>query len=293
VRVIVTGVRGMLGQDLRPRLARAGFEVVGLDKNQLDITRWESVLRSFESILPDLAINCAAYTEVDRAESNLEIALAVNRDGARHLARICRRLGIPLIHLSTDYVFDGNSEQPYREDDTADPINFYGLSKWQGEEAIRKELPSHLIVRTSWLYGAHGHNFVKTILKLAREKEEIRVVADQSGCPTWTGDLAEAIISMAGRVQEYSNDINWGTYHFCGAGRTTWYGFAEAIVDEGRRRETLRAIRILPVSSSDYPTAARRPRWSVLDCQKVGLNFNITPRPWQQGLIGMIAELFY
>jgi dTDP-4-dehydrorhamnose reductase len=146
---------------------------------------------------PDLVINCAAYTAVDRAENESDQAFAVNRDGAAHLARACNTLRVPLIHISTDYVFDGQADRPYREDDATRPLGVYGLSKWQGEEAVRRHLTEHLIVRTAWLFGVHGHNFVKTILRLAREREELSVVADQHGCPTWTGDLAEALVTMA------------------------------------------------------------------------------------------------
>jgi len=283
----------MLGQDLRPRLERAGFQVFGLDvigsaPAHLDITRAEKILPLFKNLAPALVINCAAYTAVDRAESAPDLAQAVNQGGAGHLADACRDLGIPLLHLSTDYVFDGQSRLPYREDDPVNPLNVYGLTKWQGEEAIRSRLAAHLIVRTSWLYGVHGQNFVKTILRLAPEKEELRVVADQCGCPTWTGDLAEALIVMARRIRDGRDAINWGTYHFCGAGWTTWHGFAQAIVQEAQRRD----VRVLPITTPDYPTPARRPGWSVLDCQKIGVFFNITPRPWREGLADMLRELF-
>jgi dTDP-4-dehydrorhamnose reductase len=281
----------MLGQDLRPRLQSAGFEVIGPEHSHLDITRPEQILLLFKNLAPALVINCAAYTAVDRAESEPDRARAVNQEGAGHLAEACRELGIPLLHLSTDYVFDGMANLPYQEDDPVNPLNVYGLTKWQGEEAIRFRLAAHLIVRTSWLYGVHGHNFVKTILKLAQEKEELRVVADQYGCSTWSGDLAEALVVMARHLRDGSGGINWGTYHFCGAGWTTWHGFAQAIVEEAQRRDLVQYIRVVPIPTPDYPTPARRPRWSVLDCQKIGSFFHVTPRPWRQGLADMLREL--
>jgi len=285
----------MLGQDLCPRLVRAGFEVIGMDVAapepfRLDITQPEEVRRFFETFIPDLAINCAAYTAVDKAESEVEQAFAVNHQGAAQLAEACRRLGSFLVHLSTDYVFDGEAKQPYGEEAPAHPINVYGLSKWQGEEAIRARLPRHLIVRTAWLFGVHGHNFVKTILRLAREREELRVVNDQFGCPTWTGDLADALVTLTRHIQAERTAINWDTYHFCGGGQTTWHGFAQAIVEEGRRWEPLRAACVLPIST--YPTPARRPHSSVLDCRKIKAFFNITPQPWRQGLVAMLTKLY-
>ncbi|MBM4294090.1 MAG: dTDP-4-dehydrorhamnose reductase [Deltaproteobacteria bacterium] len=298
MRVAVIGSLGMLGQDLIPRLEKAGFEAIGLDllgsgSSRLDITQPEAVLSLLKTLSPELVINCAAYTAVDQAESEPEKAMAVNRDGPAHVADACAALAIPLVHLSTDYVFDGRLNRPYREDDPAHPLNAYGWSKWQGEEAIRSRLPAHLIIRTSWLYGVHGHNFVKTILRKARAGEDLRVVADQFGSPTWTGDLADALVAMTKGIQTEGPAVKWGTYHFCGGGYTTWHGFAQAIVDEAHRRGRLGAVRVSPVSSAEFQGPARRPPWSVLDCRKAAAAFNLTPRPWRQGLRDMLAELFH
>lgn len=294
MKIAVIGSLGMLGQDVLRRLEDGGFSVTGFSRPELDITKSKQVESCLTALGPDLVINCAAYTAVDRAESEQDVAFAVNRHGSAYLADACTNLRIPLIHLSTDYVFDGRAERPYLEDDPASPLGVYGLSKWQGEEAIRSRLAEHLIVRTAWLFGAHGHNFVKTILGLARKQEELRVVADQHGCPTWTGDLAQALVTMAVRIRENRLRVQWGTYHFCAAGRTTWHGFSQAIVEEASKskRETLCTVRIVPVSSTDYPTAAKRPRWSVLHCNKVGEVFQIFPRPWQEGLTAMLDELY-
>jgi dTDP-4-dehydrorhamnose reductase len=297
MRVAVVGSRGMLGQDLCPDLEKAGYEAIGLDllgqgPSRLDITQPESVLPVLKTLNPEMVINCAAYTAVDRAESEPEKALAVNRDGAANLAEACKVLAIPLVHLSTDAVFDGLLQRPYREDDPANPINAYGWSKWLGEEAIRSRLPAHLIVRTSWLYGVHGHNFVKTILQKALAGEALRVVADQYGSPTWTGDLAEALVAMVRAIQKNRGAVNWGTYHFCGGGHTSWHGLAQAVVDEAHQIGRLGAVRVAPISTSDYGGATRRTPWSVLDCRKTEVAFNLAARPWRQGLRDMLSELF-
>lgn len=292
MKVLVTGSLGMLGQDLMARLERPGFAVIGLDLPELDITGSAEVFTRLNTIKPNLVINCAAYTAVDKAESEPDKAFAVNRDGSAYLADACSRLGIPLLHLSTDYVFDGKAKQPYREDAPTNPLSVYGQSKFDGEEAVRSRLTEHLIVRTAWLYGVHGHNFVKTILRLAREREELKVVSDQYGCPTWTGDLAEALVAMAGQIHENQKLIQWGTYHFCGGAPTTWYEFAQAIVKQGRLRENMRAVRVLPIPTSNYPTPAQRPRWSVLECNKIQRDFHIRQRPWKEALEAMFGELY-
>jgi dTDP-4-dehydrorhamnose reductase len=297
MKVIVIGSQGMLGQDLRTQLMLDGFEVIGLDVAasepfSLDITQPENMLDSFKKLHPQLIINCAAYTAVDRAESEPAKAFAVNRDGAANLANACKHLNIPLVHLSTDYVFDGESNRPYQEDDQANPWNVYGLSKWHGEEAIRTDCPLYIILRVSWLFGLHGSNFVKTILRLAREKEELRVVADQIGCPTWTGHVANALMTIAQKIEQAPHNIDWGTYHFCGKNQTSWYGFAQSIIEEGRRYERLLTERVIPISTSEFLTPARRPKWSVLSCKKIGLAFQINLQPWQQGLKTMLFDYY-
>ncbi len=290
-QVLVIGAYGMLGRDLVQALEKSGFTPVGWDLDHIDITKFADVQAKLPYAGADVVINCAAYTAVDRAETETDPAFAVNRDGVAHLAESCAALQIPLIHISTDYVFDGNADRPYREDDPANPIGVYALSKWQGEQALRQRLTQHLIVRTAWLYGIHGHNFVKTILKLASEREEIRVVADQHGGPTWTMDLAVALVEMVRRIISDRSVVPWGTYHFCGGGQTTWHGFAEAIVALGRRWQNLQIQRVVPITTAEYPLPARRPPWSVLDCGKISTSFGITPRPWQDALEAMMQEL--
>ncbi|MEN6441328.1 MAG: dTDP-4-dehydrorhamnose reductase [Syntrophobacter sp.] len=292
-RAIVFGSGGMLGREAVACLKQAGFEVDAPRRPAVDILRPESIRAVLEQ--PDgrkgLVINCAAYTAVDRAESEPEAAFAVNRDGPANLARECLRLGLPLVHISTDYVFDGNSVTPYREEDAASPINVYGRSKWEGEEAVRLNLADHIIVRTSWLYGAQGANFVKTMLRLGREREVLTVVSDQHGCPTWTGDLAECIARIAVEIASQPGNVDWGTYHFCGKGITTWYDFARTIIEQGRKWEFLKVTEVKPVPTSSYPTPAARPQWSVMDCRKIGEKFGIFPPPWETSLTRMLQEL--
>ncbi len=279
--ILVIGHRGMLGRDLLVRLQASGFAPVGLDLGEIDITRAPDVDTALGHHRPFLVINCAAYTAVDKAEKEPELAFAVNRTGPENLAVACRRHHLPLIHISTDYVFDGKANQPYKEDDPANPLSVYGHSKWEGEQTVRTHLPEHLIVRTAWLYGIHGNSFVKAIRRLAGEREELRVVADQYGSPTWTGDLSGALTAVAMRVLADADRTTWGTYHFCNAGQTTWYDFARLIVDYARRQGPVKAERVVPITSAEYPLLTPRPSYSVLDCSKIARLFGITPRPWE------------
>jgi len=272
-------------------LLQAKLSVIGVDKLELDITESDTTFSFLKNADPELVINCAAYTAVERSEIETDLAFAVNRNGSANLAGACQYLGIPLVHISTDYVFDGNSERPYREDDPVNPINVYGQSKWEGEEAIRSQLNEHLIIRTAWLYGVHGQNFVKTIKKLVNERENMRVVTDQYGCPTWTKDLVEAIGVIVNRILEDKKKIQWGTYHYCGRGYTTWYAFAIAIIEEIQNQAPVKVTSVTPVNSSEYPTPICRPVNSALDCRKISINFGIQTHPWKESLKKMVHEL--
>src|SRR5215510_10195801 len=250
MKVLVLGHQGMLARELVPCLVEAGFTVVSRGRPEVDITQPTSIRQALVDAQPDMLINAAAYTAVDQAETEPEAALAVNRDGVAHLAVLCREGGIPLLHVSTDYVFDGSASRPYCEDDLAAPLGVYGRSKWEGEEAVRSCHQEHVIVRTAWLYGRHGHNFVKTMLRLAQEREVLRVVDDQYGCPTWSRELAEALVTMCHGIGQGKALVPWGTYHFCGAGRTTWYGFARAIIEEAKAFEPLCVREIVPIPTT-------------------------------------------
>jgi dTDP-4-dehydrorhamnose reductase len=256
----------------------------------LDVTDAEAVRRAVEQYAPDVVVNAAAYTAVDRAESEPEAAFAVNRDGAAHCAEACAVAGIPLIHFSTDYVFDGTKGAPYTEDDAPNPLGVYGASKLVGEEAVRDRLDTHVILRTSWVFSAHGHNFVKTMLRLCRERDVLRVVADQHGNPTAARDLALAALRIARRAVT-ADRAAWGTYHLAGTPATTWHGLAEAVVAEARPHGPVRAERVEAIPTSDYPTPARRPADTRLDGERIERSWGIAPPDWRDALAQVVAEL--
>ncbi|MGQ3031182.1 MAG: dTDP-4-dehydrorhamnose reductase, partial [Ferrovibrionaceae bacterium] len=227
---------------------------------------------------PGVVVNAAAYTAVDKAESDADQAFLVNRDGPAALARAAAAVGAPLIHVSTDYVFDGTKDGAYTEDDPVAPVSVYGRSKEAGERAVREAAERHVILRTAWVYSPFGNNFVKTMLRLGAEREELRVVADQRGCPTAAADIAAAIVRLAGA------DHGWGTYHYSGAGPTTWHGFAEAIFAGAAARGAKVPARVTAIGTADYPTPAVRPANSVLDCSRIDRVHGIVARNWREAL---------
>ena len=291
MRILVTGANGQLGWELSRRGGQAGLDIVSLNSAALDITDQTSIRRTIERHNLNLVINAAAYTGVDQAESEPELAFAVNRDGPAYLASACTELGIPLVHISTDYVFDGEKEGPYKETDPVSPLSIYGKSKAAGETEVRERLDQHVILRTAWLYGVHGHNFVKTMLQLGKERDLIQVVADQYGSPTYAADLGDTILRIVLKAKA-DGQINWGTYHYCGKGMTTWHGFAQAIFDLAGTHTSLRVKKIKPISTTDYPTPAKRPANSVLDCSLVERTFDVHPKPWRESLARMIEMMF-
>ncbi len=290
MKILVTGANGQLGWELCRKGIEEGFDIIPLDLPDFDITNRSEVNKAVGQAGASLVINAAAYTAVDEAESEPEHAFSVNRDGPANLASSCAENGTPLIHISTDYVFDGNKKGPYLETDTVSPLGVYGKSKADGEAEVRKRLRSHIILRTAWLYGVHGNNFVKTILRLAREKEVLRVVDDQYGCPTYAADMAEATLVIAARLRD-GNDIPYGTYHYCGQGVTTWHGFAEKIIESARHHVPLEVKTVKPITTEEYPTLTKRPGNSVLDCSQIQKHFGIHCKPWKEGLASMIKRL--
>jgi dTDP-4-dehydrorhamnose reductase len=289
-KLLVFGCGGQVGQALLRADLPRGFDVLGLGRAEADLTDASRLASVVETVRPDLVVNAGAYTAVDRAESEPDAAFACNRDGPANLAVVCARDELPLIHLSTDYVFDGNRTGAWREDDPTAPLGVYGASKLAGEEAIRERTDRHVIMRTAWVYSATGQNFVKTMLRLGDQRDELRIVADQTGCPTAAHEIARAIVVVAERLLADPVAAHYGTYHYCARGETTWYGFAEAIFRLARpyRRTT---PRLLPIATADYPTPARRPANSVLDCSRIERDYAVE-RPWWLGsLTAVIDEL--
>jgi dTDP-4-dehydrorhamnose reductase len=274
--ILVFGL-GQLGQNL----ARAGAErqvpLIALDRAQADITDPAAVRAAIAQARPDLVVNAAAYTKVDLAETESEAAFRVNEGGAAIVGEACA--GIPLVHISTDFVFDGAKSGPYVEDDPVAPLNVYGRSKAAGEQAIRRTSPRHVIIRSSWIFGEFGHNFLKTMLRLAATRDELRVVADQRGSPTSTRDLAAAILEIAPRLVAGA-DV-WGTYHFTGSGTTTWHGFASRIV-AAQAPLTGRNPPVTAITTAEFPSPARRPANSQLDCGRFERTFGFRGRPWTE-----------
>lgn len=262
-----------------------------MSRAMLDISQGEAVARAVRQLQPGLIINAAAYTHVDNAETRAEQAYAVNRDGVAYLAEAARLAGIPLLHISTDYVFSGAANVPYREADAVSPTGVYGASKQAGEEAVRSCLEQHLILRTSWVFGAHGHNFVKTMLRLARQCDALSVVSDQIGCPTYAGSIAEALLELAARHARGKN-LAWGLYHYGGQPACSWYDFAIEIFRQAETGGLLsRRPQVTPIRSAQYPTPARRPAWSVLDCKRFEKTFALGAPDWRRDLAGVLADL--
>lgn len=290
MKVLVTGAGGQVGCDLR-RTVPPGHTLAALGREELDVSDAAAVVAALTSYAPDLVINAAAYTAVDRAESEPERAARVNSDGPRNLARACSECGAGLFHLSTDYVFDGTATRPYREDDPASPLGVYGRTKWHGEQAVRACLANHLILRVAWVNGVSGRNFVKTMLRLGRERTTLSVVADQHGAPTFARAIAAALWTLAERLAT-GPAFPCGTYHYCGTPATTWHGFAEEVVRQARAYEALPVERVEPITTAQYPTAAPRPANARLDCSRIKATFGLSPPDWRADLADMLAELY-
>lgn len=294
MRLLLVGANGQLGWEIQRQSKLEGISVVEKDLPEFDMTDHSEVDNVVETNDVDIVINAAAYTAVDNAEKEPDIAYAVNREAPGYLAEACSTKRIPLIHISTDYVFDGKSsvaKEGYKESDTVSPIGIYGKSKVEGECRVREVLTSHIIIRTAWLYGVHGQNFVKTMLRLGKERERLRVVADQYGCPTYAADLASALLIICRKIQD-GNPISWGTFHYCGKGETSWHGLAEEIFSVAAKYDAFKVQDIQPITTTDYPTPAKRPPRSALNCTKIKECFDIEILPWRERLNQMISSLY-
>lgn len=282
-KFLIIGKNGQVGRSLTQKLTRSSHQVFATGSAELDITDKKAVFQTASTFRPDIIINAAAYTAVDKAESEPQRAYAVNRDGAGYLAEAAQTVEASLIHLSTDYVFDGLKKQPYAESDTANPQSVYGASKLAGEQAVLAACSRTIIVRTSWVFGTHGHNFVKTMLKLGSERDRLSIVGDQYGAPTCADDIADALIRIGLHASAQSE--GYGLYHYSGAPYVSWFEFAQAIFNAAAEQKILSPIPDLAqISTCDYPTPAKRPADSRLNTDKIQTAFGIPPSNWQAAL---------
>ena len=273
-KILIAGGNGQLAQSLLHHQDASSFHLIPLTRKNLDITNQQSIEKVIQIHMPDWMINTAAYTAVDQAEIEIEKAHQVNHHGANYIAKACEKHDIPLLHISTDYVFDGLSNAPYSEEDAVNPLNIYGKSKWLGEEAIRQSHPKHIILRVSSIFSAFGQNFFKTMLHLKRSKKTIQVVADQITCPTFAGDIAKAIFTII------SSPSIFGTYHFASTEFVSWHQFAEAILNQ----------KVVAASSHNMMHLAKRPSFSALDCRKIQSTFGIKQPSWHKALTQLLEN---
>ena len=286
-KILVTGANGQLGKELKDLASSfPQFDFIFLSRTDMPIHHFELVRIFFKSIKPAYCINCAAYTAVDRAEEEKDKAFQVNGEAVGVLAAICKEHNTKLIHISTDYVFDGNASEPYKEETITNPQSVYGASKLEGEKQALLLNPDVIIIRTSWLYSSHGKNFVKTMMRLMSEKNDISVVSDQIGSPTYAGDLAEVILQIIDNCQLSNEKCIPGIYHFSNVGVISWFNFATAI-----KELTQSSNKINSISSAEYPTAAKRPAYSVLDNSKIQKTFNIKSKDWRSSLKSCIEKI--
>jgi dTDP-4-dehydrorhamnose reductase len=289
--ILVAGKTGQLARSLAEEGRLRGVPLIAQGRRHLDLADAGSVDRAVAAAAPRAIINAAAYTAVDQAEAEPALAFALNRDGAARLAAAAARRGVPFIHVSTDYVFDGTKDAPYREDDAPSPLGVYGRSKLEGERAVRDACPAGVVVRTSWLYSRYGRNFLTTMLQFGETREVVRVVDDQHGAPTAARDLARAILDLVERMNgAHGQGYAAGLYHLTARGETTWHGFAAAIFSGWARRGG-RVPRLQPITTGDYPTVARRPTNSRLDCGKIERAFGLRLPVWQDALESCLDEI--
>lgn len=292
-RILLTGVNGQVGFELQRTLAPLG-EVIAMTRQEMDLADPASIITALNKYQPTIIVNPAAYTAVDKAETDIEQAMAINAHAPKVLAEWAAQHKALLVHYSTDYVFDGRKEAAYIESDIANPQSVYGRSKWLGEEAIRTATPHHLILRTSWVFGAHGNNFLKTILRLAKERDSLNIVADQFGAPTSAALIASISAQILQRYIVSAHNFDYGTYHLCASGETTWCDYARFVVQQAEKNALalkLSSSAIQPIPTSAYPLPAPRPTNSRLDCSKLTSCFGLSMPHWQQGVTDVMAQL--
>ncbi len=292
MKILIAGAQGQVGSELVVQTKAKGHEVFAFGSKQLNIADAQQVMQIAEKMKPDVIINAAAYTAVDKAESEQELAYAVNATGAENLALACKQLDIPLLHISTDYVFDGDKGSSYNEEDPATPIGVYGASKLQGDEKIIEIWPKHIILRVSWVFAQQGNNFVHTMLRLAEQRDELSIVDDQYGAPTSAVAISQCLLAIMNHSSFNQSNCPWGSYHLQSEPGVTWYQFAQEIFAQAKHLGLInKEMRLKPIPSSDYPTPVTRPANSKLDGSKLLHTFGITPAIWQADLHEILTQL--
>ena len=288
MKILVLGCKGQLGRCLNDQLKGTDHEVIYTSREQIDIADFEVTKSKILEFSPDLIINATAYTAVDKAEEDQKTANLINHLAVKNIADICNQLECWLIHVSTDYVFDGNTKIPYKEDDQTNPQGAYGETKLNGELAIQSSGCKHIIIRTAWVFSEYGNNFLKTMLRLGAERDELSIVGDQIGCPTYAQDIARSIVEIVPQLNSRKdNDI----YHYCGDQPCSWYDFANAIFDQAMTNNLKIPSIVNSIETSAYPTPAKRPAFSVLDCSKIENEFGVLLSNWQEGIRQVIRKL--
>ncbi|HEY2566098.1 MAG TPA: dTDP-4-dehydrorhamnose reductase [Candidatus Aquirickettsiella sp.] len=288
-KILLTGANGQLGNEIINLTKNVSLKLYPVTRTQLNITNLAQIEYVLSTVKPKYIINAAAYTAVDKAEKESELAFSINAFGVKNLAKIAQKYNIPLLHISTDYIFDGQKKNAYSEEDEAQPLSIYGQSKLSGENFLRDIWCKHIILRVSWVFGAFGNNFVKTIIRLASERNELRIITDQKGAPTYAGDIAQALLKIIECLDKGQTD--WGTYHYTGTPPLSWYEFAKKIVNEAKQHQQFILKEIIPITASEYSSIALRPFNSELACQKITQTFNIKPNNWSDGLYKVIKIL--
>lgn len=290
MRIVVTGQEGQIVRSLIERAQGGAAQIIAVGRPELDLAAPEGIAKAIAAACPDVVISAAAYTAVDRAEAEPDLARRINVEGARAVAAAASSLSVPVIHLSTDYVFDGGKDGPWREDDATGPLGVYGRTKLAGEQAVAEAAPDHVIIRTAWVYGPFGTNFVKTMLRLAQDRGEVRVVADQIGNPSCSLDIADGLLRIASRLVESDRPELRGIFHMAGAGETSWADFAEAIFQHSSTCGGPSAT-VARIATTEFPTPATRPANSRLDCGKLNQAYGIALPPWRGVLPEVVARL--
>lgn len=282
-KFLITGSKGQVGYCLVQQLTGKA-DILAVDRDELDITDKDQVYQTVQEFQPDIIINAAAHTAVDKAESEIELSEAINVYGPQYLAEAANKIGATILHISTDYVFNGEGSQAYKETDETGPQGVYGKTKLAGEIAVQQANPRSVILRTAWVFGEHGHNFVKTMLRLGKERDTLGIVGDQFGGPTYAGDIAAALIKIANEILKGRNDA-FGIYHFTGQPYVSWFEFAQAIFTQAESKKLLeKRPHLNSIATTDYPTPAKRPANSRLDLSKIKQTFDIEPSDWQKAL---------